>query len=287
MTTDSTPARRAQSAEHRRLAEADAGQVRWRRWGPYLAERQWGTVREDYSANGDAWNYFPHDHARSRVYRWGEDGIAGFSDDELIDFMMVHPILINRPIVVTGKGALLARPSERVLDILANPDIGEFVKEDGEIVPPRDRKGLRSGYTTGACSAAAAVAAATALAGRGEPRSITIHLPAGRDATFAVWRLEIADTSALASVIKDGGDDPDVTHGAEICVRVRWVEQPGLHLRGGPGVGTVTRPGPASSNEPHTWRPSATKSVSTFPWWAAATTSSTWREVLPVPASWR
>ena len=53
----------------------------WRRWGPYLAERQWGTVREDYSADGDAWNYLPHDHARSRAYRWGEDGIAGFSDD--------------------------------------------------------------------------------------------------------------------------------------------------------------------------------------------------------------
>ena len=50
-------------------------------WGPYLSERQWGTVREDYSPDGDAWDYFPHDHARSRAYRWGEDGIAGFSDD--------------------------------------------------------------------------------------------------------------------------------------------------------------------------------------------------------------
>src|SRR6187399_1979000 len=54
----------------------------WRRWGLYLAERAWGTVREDYSANGDAWNYFPHDHARSRVYRWNEDGLLGISDDE-------------------------------------------------------------------------------------------------------------------------------------------------------------------------------------------------------------
>ena len=50
-------------------------------WGPYLSERQWGTVREDYSPDGNAWDYFPHDHARSRAYRWGEDGIAGFSDD--------------------------------------------------------------------------------------------------------------------------------------------------------------------------------------------------------------
>ena len=70
------------TAEARRLAEARQG-VPWRRWGPYLSERQWGTVREDYSADGDAWAYFPHDHARSRAYRWGEDGIAGFGDDQL------------------------------------------------------------------------------------------------------------------------------------------------------------------------------------------------------------
>ena len=54
------------------------------RWGPYLSERQWGTVREDYSPGGNAWDYFPHDHARSRAYRWGEDGIAGFGDDHLL-----------------------------------------------------------------------------------------------------------------------------------------------------------------------------------------------------------
>ena len=56
--------------------------VPWRKWGPYLSEREWGTVREDYSATGDAWNHFPHDHARSHAYRWGEDGLAGFSDDQ-------------------------------------------------------------------------------------------------------------------------------------------------------------------------------------------------------------
>ena len=54
----------------------------WYRWGPYVSERQWGTVREDYSAGGDAWNYLPHDQARSRAYRWGEDGLAGFCDVE-------------------------------------------------------------------------------------------------------------------------------------------------------------------------------------------------------------
>ncbi len=68
------------NAEQKRLQESASRQVHWERWGPYLSERQWGTVREDYSPNGDAWNYFPHDHARSRAYRWGEDGIAGICD---------------------------------------------------------------------------------------------------------------------------------------------------------------------------------------------------------------
>ena len=70
----------AHGVEADRLEEARAG-VPWKRWGPYLSERQWGTVREDYSDNGDAWNYFSHDQARSRAYKWGEDGIAGFCDD--------------------------------------------------------------------------------------------------------------------------------------------------------------------------------------------------------------
>src|SRR5512147_1433607 len=67
-------------AEEDRLAEAQEKGVPWKKWGPYLSERQWGTVREDYSPTGDAWNYFTHDQARSRAYRWGEDGIAGVSD---------------------------------------------------------------------------------------------------------------------------------------------------------------------------------------------------------------
>src|SRR5438876_1503777 len=66
--------------ERRRLEDAREGRVAWYRWGPYLADRHWGTVREDYSANGDAWNYLPHGHARSRAYRWGEDGLLGISD---------------------------------------------------------------------------------------------------------------------------------------------------------------------------------------------------------------
>ena len=71
-----------EDAEGKRLAEHREGRARWKKWGPYLSERQWGTVREDYSENGDAWNYFTHDHARSRAYRWGEDGLGGISDDK-------------------------------------------------------------------------------------------------------------------------------------------------------------------------------------------------------------
>jgi len=66
------------TAEHRRLSDSANRRADWKNWGPYLAERAWGTVREDYSASGDAWNHFPHDHARSRAYRWNEDGLAGY-----------------------------------------------------------------------------------------------------------------------------------------------------------------------------------------------------------------
>jgi hypothetical protein len=68
--------------ERSRMHERDTGAADWAKWGPYLSERQWGTVREDYSADGDAWTYFPHDHARSRAYRWGEDGLLGLCDRE-------------------------------------------------------------------------------------------------------------------------------------------------------------------------------------------------------------
>src|SRR5213076_3600236 len=67
--------------EHERLSELYSTPVApWRKWGPYVSERAWGTVREDYSADGNAWAYFPHDHARSRAYRWGEDGLAALCD---------------------------------------------------------------------------------------------------------------------------------------------------------------------------------------------------------------
>src|ERR1051326_5058242 len=69
-------------SEQKRLNEARESGIPWKKWGPYLSERQWGTVREDYSQDGNAWDYFSHDQSRSRAYRWGEDGLAGISDDK-------------------------------------------------------------------------------------------------------------------------------------------------------------------------------------------------------------
>jgi hypothetical protein len=96
------------TAEDRRLAETQARTAHWRRWGPYLSERQWGTVREDYSPHGTAWDSFPHDHARSRAYRWGEDGLLGVSDNhQRLCFALAlwnekDPILKERLFGLTG-----------------------------------------------------------------------------------------------------------------------------------------------------------------------------------------
>ena len=73
----------SENAEQQRLDEARESGIAWKKWGPYLSERQWGTVREDYSEDGNAWNYFTHDQARSRAYRWG-DSLAGISDDHQV-----------------------------------------------------------------------------------------------------------------------------------------------------------------------------------------------------------
>ncbi|WP_437732424.1 MGH1-like glycoside hydrolase domain-containing protein [Sorangium sp. So ce1335] len=100
--------RAAQTAEHRRLEEERERLLRWKHWGPYLSERAWGTVREDYSANGDAWAHFPHDHARSRAYRWNEDGLGGICDRHQILCLAVavwnerDPILKERAFGLTG-----------------------------------------------------------------------------------------------------------------------------------------------------------------------------------------
>ena len=105
--------------EQNRLIESEERRAYWRRWGPYLSERQWGTVREDYSPHGTAWDYFPHDHARSRAYRWGEDGLCGISDN--------HQRLCFALAVWNGRDSIL---KERLFG-LGNPEgnHGEDVKE--------------------------------------------------------------------------------------------------------------------------------------------------------------
>src|ERR1051325_694140 len=109
---------RSLTAEERRLREARTG-VPWRAWGPYLSERQWGTVREDYSPGGDAWSYFTHDQARSRAYRWGEDGIAGVSDDK--------QLLCFAPALWNGRDPIL---KERMFGLTNQEgNHGEDVKE--------------------------------------------------------------------------------------------------------------------------------------------------------------
>src|SRR3979409_1423402 len=99
------------TAEHDRLEETRAQKIPWKKWGPYLSERQWGTVREDYSENGNAWDYFSHEHSRSRAYRWGEDGLAGVRyDRQRLCFAMAlwngkDPILKERLFGLTnGEG---------------------------------------------------------------------------------------------------------------------------------------------------------------------------------------
>jgi hypothetical protein len=109
----------ARSAEQLRLDEAREKGAPWKQWGPYLSERQWGTVREDYSENGDAWNYFTHDQARSRAYHWGEDGLAGISDD--------HQHLCFSVALWNGKDPIL---KERLFGLTnAEGNHGEDVKE--------------------------------------------------------------------------------------------------------------------------------------------------------------
>ena len=105
--------------EQNRLIESEERRAYWRRWGPYLSERQWGTVREDYSPHGTAWDYFPHDHARSRAYRWGEDGLCGISDN--------HQRLCFALAVWNGRDPIL---KERLFGLTANEgNHGEDAKE--------------------------------------------------------------------------------------------------------------------------------------------------------------
>src|SRR5437588_906535 len=106
-------------AEYERLQEDSQRRVYWKRWGPYLSERAWGTVREDYSPYGNAWEYLAHDHARSRAYRWNEDGIAGISDR--------HQNICFAVALWNGRDAIL---KERLFGLTGNEgNHGEDVKE--------------------------------------------------------------------------------------------------------------------------------------------------------------
>jgi cobalt-precorrin-5B (C1)-methyltransferase len=110
-------------------------------------------------------------------------------------------------------------------------------------VPPRNPRGTREGYTTGACAAAGAQAACRLLERDERPELVEVPSPLGFNLRIPINRLIYSEGTATAGVIKDGGDDPDVTHGAEVLVTVRRVDEPGVHIRGGAGVGTVTQPG--------------------------------------------
>ena len=147
----------ATTAEQQRLSERDSGDADWDLWGPYLSYRSWGTVREDYSADGSAWSHFPHDHARSRAYRWTEDGLAGISDiQQYLCFSVAlwngrDPILKERLFGLTGKEGnhaedvkevyahLDATPSHSRLQFLYRYPIAEFPY--GELVEENLRRG--------------------------------------------------------------------------------------------------------------------------------------------------
>ena len=117
-----------------------------------------------------------------------------------------------------------------------------MLKEEGKRYN-RVKRDLRTGYTTGACAAAASKAAATALLTGKTVDLVEITLPAGKRVLFKINSCQFKDKTATCSIIKDAGDDPDVTHGAEICSTVSWIESPGIEIDGGEGVGKVTRPG--------------------------------------------
>src|SRR5438270_6926212 len=110
---------RLQTIEDVRLEDSRTRKKYWKRWGPYVSERQWGTVREDYSAGGTAWEFFPHDHARSRAYRWGEDGIGGICDR--------HQMICFAVTMWNGRDAIL---KERLFGLTGHEgNHGEDVKE--------------------------------------------------------------------------------------------------------------------------------------------------------------
>src|SRR5436190_11254784 len=135
--------------EEQRLQEDRERKANWKRWGPYLSERQWGTVREDYSAYGTAWDSFSHDQARSRAYRWGEDGLAGISDKhQFICFALAlwngrDPILKERLFGLTGSEG---NHGEDVKEYYFYLDSDAFLHEISLQIPP-ERVSLHAART--------------------------------------------------------------------------------------------------------------------------------------------
>ena len=177
---------REPGAEERRLAEDAARTRNWKRWGPYLSERQWGTVREDYSADGDCWDYFPHDHARSRAYRWGEDGLLGICDRECrLCFALAlwngrDPILKERLFGLTGPEGnhgedvkecyyyLDSTPTHSYMKALYKYPQAEFPY--ARLVEENRRRGTRDARVRARSTPASSTTAATSTSSPSTPR---------------------------------------------------------------------------------------------------------------------
>ena len=193
-------------AEAARLEEVRTG-VPWKQWGPYLSERQWGTVREDYSDNGDAWSYFSHDQARSRAYKWGEDGIAGLCDDRqrlcfgIALWNGVDPILKERMFGLTNAEGnhgedvkeyyfyLDATPTSSYLKYRYRYPLVEFPYDD---LTQRTAHGAETSWSTSwstpACSTTTAMSMSTSNMPRPRPTTSTY---ASRSPTAATSRRQV------------------------------------------------------------------------------------------------
>ncbi|HVB89622.1 MAG TPA: glucosidase [Beijerinckiaceae bacterium] len=231
------------TAEGRRLRAA--AEEKWRRWGPYLSERQWGTVREDYSADGTAWDYFPHDHARSRAYRWGEDGIAGFSDD--------HQLWCLALALWNGRDPIL---KERMFGLTNEEgNHGEDVKElwyylDG--TPTHSYMRMLYKYPQAAFPYADLVAENGRRKGRGLPEYELVDTGVFNENRYFDVTVEYAkagpsDILMRISVVNRGPDSADLHVLPQLWARNTWAwngsqQRPNLRLHGRACI-EATRPG--------------------------------------------
>jgi hypothetical protein len=220
--------------EQERLAQANRGDLPWRRWGPYLSERAWGTVREDYSADGDAWSYFPFEHAGSRAFRWSEDGMGGICDQEQQLCLAValwngkDPVLKERPYGLTGEQGnhgedvkdywwyLDATPTSSWLQWRYHYPQQAFPYADLlETNRPAPASSRSTSWWTPASSPRTEYWVVTATWAKGGPEDL-------------VWRLEIRNA---------GPDEATIDVVPTIWFRNDWswdagVEAPALHLHG-------------------------------------------------------